>query len=224
VRAADGFVKRAAALNFREDDVRGGVEHTGETANLHSGQAHRKHGKNRDTVHHRRFIEKSLALLARQGRQFLERVDDRSFVGGDRVRAQLECGFDVLDGRLTGLRVERTGFEHDIGARTLEPLANIARRGLLVLSRPMIIENREGIQTVGIGKPTTAPCGYAGEAPADIVAPSQFCFLGDEQAQEGATHVAEADDREVVGGNLRPPKVPSYKPSLVVVPGAPPIG
>ena len=54
-------------------------------------------------------------------------MHDRAFVRGDRVSAMLQRRFQVFDGRLAGLEVERTGFEEYIGARILEPFADVAR-------------------------------------------------------------------------------------------------
>ena len=128
-------------------------------------------------------------------------MHDRAFVGGDGVSAMLERGFEVLDGRLAGLDVERTGFENYVGAGTFEPFANIAR-GLCVLRRgPVIIEDGQRVEAVGIGEPPAAARGDTREAPADVLAAAQFDFFGDKLANESAADVAEADDREIVGWN-----------------------
>jgi hypothetical protein len=58
----------------------------------------------------------------------------------------------------------------------------------------VIVEDSDGIHTIGIGEPSGAAGGDAGEAPADVVAAAEFGFFGDEQAQEGAAYVAETDD------------------------------
>src|SRR5262245_34547808 len=120
-------------------------------------------------------------------------MDDRAFVGGDGVSAQLERGFDVFDCGLTGLNVERAGFEDEVGARTLEPFAKIARRSL-GRRGPMVVEDGKRIQAVGISEPATAARSDSGETPADVVAAAEFGFFGDQQTQESAPYIAEAND------------------------------
>jgi hypothetical protein len=57
------------------------------------------------------------------------------------VRAEFERGFQVLDGGLAGLRIERASLKQNIGARFFEPLANVTAR----LGRwPVAIEDGEG--------------------------------------------------------------------------------
>jgi hypothetical protein len=62
----------------------------------------------------------------------------------------------------------------------------------------VIIEDSDGIHAIGIGEPSGAAGGDARETPADVVAASQLGLFGDEQAQQGTTNVAEADDCQVV--------------------------
>jgi hypothetical protein len=71
----------------------------------------------------------------------------------------------------------------------------------------MAAEGGDGVQAFGIGNPAETARGDAGEAPADVVFAAEFAFFGDEQAEEGATHVPEADDGEVVRRNERSPYV-----------------
>src|ERR1700722_1686224 len=63
----------------------------------------------------------------------------------------------------------------------------------------MIIENSERVEAGGIGAPAVAARRDTGEPPARVVPAAEFGFFGDEQAQEGARNVAEADDGEIVG-------------------------
>ena len=109
----------------------------------------------------------------------------------------------MIDGRLAGLRIERTGFEQHIGFRAFEPFADVARR--IRKLREMAAEGGDRIQAFGLGDPAAPPSGNAGKAPADVVLAAQFAFLGDEQAQQGAPHVPEADDGKVVGRDERSP-------------------
>jgi len=101
----------------------------------------------------------------------------------------------MIDGRLAGLRNERTGLEENIGARFFQPFADILRRrGLRILGGKMAVESGDGIEAIGIGDPAGAARGYAGQAPANVVAAAEFGFFGDEEAEEGAADIAEADD------------------------------
>ena len=72
---------------------------------------------------------------------------------------------------------------------------------VLRLVRPVIVENGEWVEAVGVGAPAVAAGGDASEAPADIVAAAELGLLGNEEAEECAADVAESDDREVVGGD-----------------------
>ena len=60
------------------------------------------------------------------------------------------------------------------------------------------VKNRDGIEAVGISDPACAARGYAGQAPADVVAAAQFSLLRDEKAEECAADVAEAYDGQVI--------------------------
>jgi hypothetical protein len=110
---------------------------------------------------------------------------------------------------LAGFNVERAGFEEDVGAGTLEPFADVARRlrvrrlwmRMWRLVGPVIVEDGKRVEAVGVGAPAVAAGCDAGEAPADVVATAELGLLGDEEAEEGAADVAETDDGEVVGGD-----------------------
>ena len=135
-------------------------------------------------------------FLASERGEFLVGVNDRPFVGCDRVGAEFQGGLDVVGGRLAGLRVEGAGFEENVGAGALEPLAGVAWR--LILRRrggPAIVEDGERVEAVGVGAPAVAASGDSGETPTDVVAAAELGFLGNEEAEERATYVAEADDR-----------------------------
>jgi hypothetical protein len=109
----------------------------------------------------------------------------------------------VVDGGLAGLCVERAGFEEDVGAGALEPFANVAgllrvrrlRVGVRRLVGPVIVEDGQRIQAVGVGDPAGSASGDSGETPADVVAAAELGLFGDEQAEERAADVAQADDR-----------------------------
>lgn len=194
--AADGFVEAAAFFDFGEDDVGGGVEDAGEAADFRGGEAERKHGEDGDAVHHRGFIEEFLAFFAGECGEFVEGVDDGAFVGGDGVSAEFERGLDVVGGGLARLYIEGTGFEEDVGAAALEPFADVARSLVLRWLRgPMIVEDGQRIEAVGVGAPAVAARGDSGEAPADVVAAAELGFFGNEEAEERAANVPEPDDR-----------------------------
>jgi len=57
--------------------------------------------------------------------KFAKGVDDWAFVGADSMRAGFESRFDVLDGRMAVVAVERTGFEKDVGLGSMEPFTGI---------------------------------------------------------------------------------------------------
>lgn len=107
----------------------------------------------------------------------------------------------MVDGGLAGLCVERAGFEEDVGAGALEPFADVARGGLRVLRvelmrrGPVIVEDGQRVEAVGVGDPAGSASGDSGEAPADVVAAAELSLFGDEQAEERAADVAQADDR-----------------------------
>ena len=129
-------------------------------------------------------------------------MHDRAFVGGDRVGAVIERGFEVLDGGLASLEIQRTGFEDYVGAGTLEPFANVTWRLCVLRRGPVIVEDSQRVETVGIGEPAAAACGDAREAPANVIAAPQFDFFGDKLTNESAADVAKADDREIIGWNV----------------------
>lgn len=128
-------------------------------------------------------------------------MDDGTLVGGYRVGALLKGSFEMIDGGLAVVGVEGAGFEDDVGADAFEPLADVSRSCSWVLRGPVIVEDSERVQAVGVGEPARAAGGYAGEAPADVVAAAEFGLFGDEQAQEGAADVAETYQGQVVGWN-----------------------
>ena len=128
-------------------------------------------------------------------------MHDRAFVGGDGVRAEFESGFDMVDGRLAGCGVERTGFENHVGASALDPLADVSRSSVRMLRGPVTVEDGQRIQAFGIDQPAGAACRDTGKTPAHVVAAAKLRFFGDKQAQERASYVAETDDRQVVGRN-----------------------
>jgi hypothetical protein len=109
----------------------------------------------------------------------------------------------MIDGGLAGMRVERAGLEENVSFGAFEPLADVARRigGL----RKMAAQCGDWIEAFGLSDPAETARGDAGEPPANVVFAAQFAFLGDEQAQQGAPYVPEADDGEVIGRNERSP-------------------
>jgi hypothetical protein len=82
----------------------------------------------------------------------------------------MACGF-------AGGGVERAGFEDDVGAGAFDPFADVVRRGCRIRRRPMIVENGEWIEAVGIGDPAVAARADSGEAPTNVVAAAEFGFF-----------------------------------------------
>src|SRR4029077_2597360 len=107
------------------------------------------------------------------------------------------------DGRLSGLRIERTRLEQYVGFGAFQPLADIARR--IPDRRKMAAERGNGVEAIGLGDPAAAARGDAGEPPANVIFAAQLTFLGNEQSQQGTSHVPEPDDGEIVGRNERSP-------------------
>src|SRR5262245_20642527 len=101
-------------------------------------------------------------------------MHNRAFVGGDGMGAMFERRSEMLDGGLASLEVERTGFEHYIGAGTFEPFANIARRLCVLRRGPVIVEDSQRVEAVGISEPAAAACGDTGEAPAYVIAATEL--------------------------------------------------
>jgi hypothetical protein len=63
-----------------------------------------------------------------------------------------------------------------------------------LLRGPVTVEDGERIQPVGINEPTCPTSRNSSQTPAHIVAAAQLRLLGDEQAEECASYIAEADD------------------------------
>jgi hypothetical protein len=68
----------------------------------------------------------------------------------------------------------------------------------------MSIENGHGIEAVGIGEPTIAAGGDAGESPAHVIAAADFRFFCDQQAQKCPADISKAYDGKVIGRNVIP--------------------
>ena len=54
---------------------------------------------------------------------------------------------------LAALRIERTGFKENVGARAVEPFSDVGQNFQMSALRPMPVEQREGIEAVGVGNP-----------------------------------------------------------------------
>ena len=57
------------------------------------------------------------------------------------------------------------------------------------------------IETCVIGNPSTAPTGDAGDAEGNSVALAEFRFAVEEELQERAVDISEAEEAEIVGVN-----------------------
>jgi len=69
----------------------------------------------------------------------------------------------------------------------------------------MAAERGDGIQALRIGNPADAAGSDPGKAPPEIVLAAELALFGDEQAQQRASDVSEADNGKVVGRNERSP-------------------
>src|SRR6202035_167562 len=118
--------------------------------------------------------EKLSSFFIRESGEFTERMHDGPFVGGDRMGAELQCSFDMVDGGFAGGRVEGTGFEDYVGAGTLDPFAHVAGSSKRLLRGPVAVENGERIQAVGIDEPADAARRDPGETPTHVIATPQL--------------------------------------------------
>ena len=127
-------------------------------------------------------------------------VDYRAFVGADGMSAGFERRFDVADGRLAVVAIERTGFEKNVGLGSMEPFTNVCRLRRC-RRRPMVIQRVFRVQAIGIGDPADAARRDAGEFPGDCVVPLEDFFFGGDKADEFLTDVAESDESEIICAN-----------------------
>src|SRR5580704_18247170 len=104
--ALDGFVERAALFHFGKDDVGGGIQDAGETAQFRGWESEGKEREDRRAIHDRGLEQKLLALYFGQSRNPLVIVDKRPFIGADGVSTGFERGDQMVDRRLAGMRVE----------------------------------------------------------------------------------------------------------------------
>jgi hypothetical protein len=110
------------------------------------------------------------------------------------VRAVLERRYQMINGGLAGLCIQRGSLEKNVGASALQPLANVTRR--LGLRRwKMPVENRERIQAIGVRDPANTARGQAGQAPTHIVAAAEFRLFRNEKAKKGTPDISESDQR-----------------------------
>lgn len=94
----------------------------------------------------------------------------------------MQRGLEVIGGGLAALRIERTGFEKNIGTTKVQPLSDILRRRGRTL-RPMAVEQGQRVQAVGIGDPAGAARGDSSQTPANVVAAAQVRLFRDEQTE-----------------------------------------
>ena len=131
-------------------------------------------------------------MLRGQIAEVLVRVDDRSFIGSDRVGSVFEGGADVVDGGLAVFHVQGCSFEEDVGFGGGEPFADVRQLRIR-------LQDSLGIQTIRGGDPAKASGGDAGDAVGDAVAGAEFLGAVGEEADESPVDVAEAEEAEVVG-------------------------
>ena len=110
----------------------------------------------------------------------------------------------MIDGRLAGVRVKGAGLKENVGARALEPITDIVRVRRVPLERgPMAIQDGNGVQAIRISEPTDAARSHTGQAPAHVITAAHLEFFGDQQTQESAPDISEADDSKVIERDKR---------------------
>src|SRR5690242_19383105 len=118
------------------------------------------------------------------------------------MRAKLQCRPQMFDSRLASADVKRTRLEQNIRPRFFEPLANVKwRQSIATLRQEVSLKNGKRVQSIGIGDPAQPASGHSRESPMDVIAPAELGFLRNKQAEERASHVAHADDGEIIGGH-----------------------
>src|SRR6202030_1714183 len=118
------------------------------------------------------------------------------------VSPQLQRRFDMVDGRLAALHIQRARLKKYIGLGVLQPFTHVAGEHPMVRRRPTPTQYRQRVQSVRIGKPAVAPGGHAGESPAHVITPPNFRFFRDKQAQKCLAHISEPYDSQVVRGDM----------------------
>ena len=150
------FFEGEAALHFGEDNIGGGIQQAAKTTQFDGRKRVRKEGENRSAVHHRGFEEEFSRVGVREIAKFSIGVNDGAFVGADGVGAGFERGFQVVNGGVAAVAVERGGFEKDVGARGAEPVADVVRRFPCRRRGKAILKQCVGIEAGGIGDPSEA--------------------------------------------------------------------
>lgn len=121
----------------------------------------------------------------------------RVLVGRDDVGAVLQAGFEVLNGRLAGVRVHGGQLKQHVGARGFKPLAH-AGGGEWHAVRHLAAQDGLHIQAVGIGQPAQPTSGGAGEPVFDAVSLAQLRRFSVQEPNERAAHIAEAQDGQKI--------------------------
>src|SRR5579863_7230270 len=125
--------------------------------------------------------------------EFAIGVHDGALVCADGMSARFEGRFDVINGGLPAVALERTGFKKHIGLRGGEPFANVCgpwtRQGW-----PPVIERLRGVEAAGIRQPANSARGDACELPCNSIFLLKHVGFRDEQAHKFLADVSESDE------------------------------
>ena len=105
------LVELLAALELRQDEVAGRVDHAAKAFDHHRRHGFANQVEHRHAVHHHAFEEEDAIHGFRQRLELVVRERHRALVGGDDVRLAFERGAHVRRGRLAAIDVEHGGLD-----------------------------------------------------------------------------------------------------------------
>ncbi len=185
LRACHALGDAEPLLHRLEHDRGGGREHPAHRAQTREWEALAREREHRCAVHHRRLESILAAAVRREAKQLPVTMHQRPLVRGDGVRAMLEDGAEVVERRLTGVRIERDRLEHHVGTRLGEPVVDVAAR------HPRRLR---GVEPLGVGTPTDATRCHAGDGADDAMIARERVTPTLEQGVQRSTHAAISDE------------------------------
>src|SRR5438105_5481963 len=99
---------------------------------------------------------------------------------------------------LASMRLQRTGFKKYVRTRLLNPFRDILRgHRSRPRRRPMTVQQRNRIESIGIDQPPGTPRGNARQSPAHIIPAAHLSLFGDQHPQKRTPNIPKSDDREI---------------------------
>src|SRR5580692_2007513 len=202
LRLDQRLFKAEPLLHAAENDVGRGIQNATKSTQMDRRQIIAEQGKDGNAIHHGRLKQESPSVGKGEGIQFLIRVHDGAFIGGDRVCAHFEGGANVIDCGLAVARAERRSFEENVGLRQTQPLPDIVWHGCTrpQLCRNAVAEKSLRIQPVFVRDPTHPPRCHSGDSPCDA-ALAQVVILFLQQTKQRLIRVPEAEQTEIVSAD-----------------------